>query len=84
MEKLIIFNNKEEITSDDIYNLNLNFSDKNIIKHESQIYKLETLEIQAIINAMKKTNNVKSQAAKLLGISSYALLRRLDKYDLRL
>jgi len=43
---------------------------------------VESLEKQIIIKALKKVNGNKTQAAKLLGIHSSALYRKLDKYDL--
>lgn len=43
---------------------------------------LENIERQAIIDALEKTNNNKTAAAKLLGISFRALRYRLKKLDL--
>lgn len=42
---------------------------------------LENLEKQAIEFSMKKCNGNKSKAAKLLGISRYALLRKMHKIE---
>ncbi len=43
---------------------------------------VESLEKQIIIKALKKVNGNKTQAAKILGIHSSALYRKLNKYDL--
>jgi DNA-binding NtrC family response regulator len=43
---------------------------------------LETLEKKMIVHALQKTKGVKSEAAELLGISRYQLLRRIEKYKL--
>jgi len=43
---------------------------------------VESLEKQIIIKTLKKVNGNKTQAAKLLGIHSSALYRKLSKYDL--
>ncbi len=83
IEKLIIFNNKCEIHPDDIYNLNMNITRKNIFNTKQVTLHLETLEKQAICEAMKQSSNNKTDAAKLLGITVYALRRRLEKYNLK-
>jgi DNA-binding NtrC family response regulator len=44
---------------------------------------LETLERKLITHALEQSNGVKSEAAKLLGISRFQLLRRLEKYGLK-
>ena len=44
---------------------------------------LETLERRMIQQAMRRARNVKTEAARLLGISRFQLLRRMDKYGLR-
>jgi len=41
---------------------------------------LESLEKRMIRQALKRAGNVKAEAARLLGISRYQLLRRMDKY----
>ena len=43
---------------------------------------LETVERRMIKTAMDQAGNVKTEAARLLGISRYQLLRRLQKYGL--
>ncbi len=84
IEKLIIFNSRNEITADDVYNLNLDIKTNNIILPNSRTLNLEALEKEAIFKAMKETQFVKTEAAKLLGITSYALHRRISKYNLKL
>ena len=43
---------------------------------------LETLERRMIKQAMRRADNVKTEAARLLGISRFQLLRRMEKYGL--
>ncbi len=43
---------------------------------------IESVERRLIVQAMEVSGGVKSRAAKLLGISRFQLLRRLEKYDL--
>ena len=43
---------------------------------------LETLEKRMIQQAMQRADNVKTEAARLLGISRFQLLRRMEKYGL--
>ncbi|NLV22594.1 MAG: sigma 54-interacting transcriptional regulator [Syntrophomonadaceae bacterium] len=44
--------------------------------------KIDDIEKELIIQTLEKTNDNKSQAAKLLGIHSSALYRKLSKYNL--
>ncbi len=44
---------------------------------------LETLEQRMIRQAMQRAQNVRTEAAKLLGISRYQLLRRMAKYGIK-
>ena len=44
---------------------------------------METLEEKLILHALKQTGGAKAEAAKLLGISRFQLLRRLQKYQLQ-
>ena len=44
---------------------------------------LETLERRMIQQALSRARDVKTEAARLLGISRFQLLRRMDKYGLR-
>ena len=43
---------------------------------------LESLERRMIQQALVRTDNVKAEAARLLGISRYQLIRRMEKYHL--
>ena len=43
---------------------------------------LESLEMKMIRHALAKAGGVKTEAAKLLGISRFQLLRRMDKYKM--
>ena len=44
---------------------------------------LETLEQRMIEQAMRRAGGVRTRAAKLLGISRFQLLRRMEKYGIR-
>lgn len=44
---------------------------------------LESLEYRLIRQALRESGGVKSRAAKLLGISRFQLLRRMEKYGLK-
>jgi transcriptional regulator with PAS, ATPase and Fis domain len=44
--------------------------------------KMDDIEKELIIQALEKTNNNKTQTAKLLGMHSSALYRKLSKYNL--
>jgi DNA-binding NtrC family response regulator len=44
---------------------------------------LESLERRMIKQALKQAGNVKAEAARLLGISRYQLLRRMEKYGIQ-
>ncbi|MBW1873373.1 MAG: hypothetical protein JRJ19_14990, partial [Deltaproteobacteria bacterium] len=43
---------------------------------------LEALEKRMIVHALEQTGNVKSEAARLLGISRFQLMRRMDRHGL--
>ena len=78
IERLILFNKNGKINKEDVYFLNSGHS------KEIQSFKLENLNMAAnekilIVEALKRTDNVQVEAAKLLGISTYALNRRLKK-----
>jgi two-component system response regulator PilR (NtrC family) len=45
---------------------------------------LESLERRIIREAMARARGVKTEAARLLGISRFQLLRRLEKFGLRI
>jgi transcriptional regulator with PAS, ATPase and Fis domain len=78
IERLILFSKKDMISFDDVQIALPQTHEVTIVQ------KYETLDLakneEALIKlAMEKTNNVQVEAAKLLGISPYALLRRLKK-----
>jgi len=76
IEKLIIFCKNDFISEEDLVFLNLT---KSITLAENDLLSLDLKanEINFIKLAMKRTNNVQVQAAKLLGISPFALNRKL-------
>ena len=80
MERAVILCDSSELT---IRNFQLlkpaNNSDNSIL---TDTLNLEELEKQAILKALEKTNNNKSEAAKLLNIEWNALYRRLQKYEI--
>ncbi|MBI5549347.1 MAG: helix-turn-helix domain-containing protein, partial [Deltaproteobacteria bacterium] len=44
---------------------------------------LGTLEQRMIKQAIRRANGVRTEAARLLGISRYQLLRRMEKYGIK-
>ena len=44
---------------------------------------LGSLEEKMIRQALQRAHNVRAEAARLLGISRYQLLRRLEKYNIQ-
>jgi DNA-binding NtrC family response regulator len=60
----------------------LNYTTKPELKEDNSTYDLDELEKSTIIKALKKTNNNKSEAAKLLNIEWNALYRRMQKYGI--
>ncbi|MBF0243734.1 MAG: sigma-54-dependent Fis family transcriptional regulator [Planctomycetes bacterium] len=48
---------------------------------KSQPESLDELEKQALLDTLRKTNGVKSEAAKILGIGLKTLYRKLEKYE---
>jgi DNA-binding NtrC family response regulator len=49
-----------------------------------EIRTIETLEKEAIVNALSRTNGNKRSTARLLGISERTLYRKIKEYDLPL
>lgn len=79
IQSLLLFCKKDVIEADEVLIPNkLKIDDKS----EFDSLNLENNEKKMIQLAMHKANNVISNAAKLLGISPYALSRRFKKYDL--
>jgi len=81
LEKLILFCRDENISEEDILLLEPETRKKPETANWDN-YNLWDNEKKLIIAALQKANNVKTEAAKLLGISPYSLLRRIKKYDL--
>ncbi|OQY40213.1 MAG: hypothetical protein B6226_00350 [Candidatus Cloacimonetes bacterium 4572_65] len=81
IERLIIFNSSKNISGEDVNFLQNVMPTKEVSCMIEKTLNLEELEREAIIQAMKRANNVKVKAAGLLGISIYTLLRRLKKYE---
>ncbi|MBJ2184417.1 MAG: sigma-54-dependent Fis family transcriptional regulator [Muribaculaceae bacterium] len=77
MERAMILASGRIITSDDI-----EFPRSVKPKDSSETLNLETLEKKAIMTAIDQANGNLSTAASLLGISRYALYRKIEKYGL--
>lgn len=84
IEKLIIFCKKNEINSEDIFLLQNGNSEAASPQKYFATLNLEELEKRAIWQALNEAGNVKTKAASLLGLTSYSLLRRLKKYDIKI
>ena len=78
IERLILFGDSNKINKEDIFLVNSNQSNSSV-KEELNNLNLEENENKLIAEALRRTNNVQVEAAKLLGISPYALYRRLKK-----
>jgi len=78
IERLILFCKNGKIGREDVFFLNSEQS-KEIQSYKSENLELALNENRLIMEAMKRTDNVQVEAAKLLGISTYALNRRLKK-----
>lgn len=79
MERSIVMSGKPVLTADDIA-----LSDTSLEKGESRTEQavplnLEELERQAIRRAVAMSNGNLTQAAELLGITRFALYRKIDK-----
>lgn len=81
MERIILFAKSNLISADDIH-LNKESEITQTFADKPQTLNLAENEAVLIKRALKEANNVKSDAARLLGISPYALLRRLKKGDI--
>jgi DNA-binding NtrC family response regulator len=57
-------------------------TENNFVSDKNEIFNLEEIEKERITAAMKKTDNNKTAASKLLNISWFALNRKLKKYNL--
>ncbi|MDD3051932.1 MAG: sigma 54-interacting transcriptional regulator [Candidatus Cloacimonetes bacterium] len=78
IRRLVLFSPNGEITIDDV--LMIVKSNKNmVLQNDIKTFNLAQMEEETINQAMKKAGNVQNEAAKLLGISIYALHRKLKK-----
>ena len=77
MERAIILASDRIIISEDI-----EFPRSIKPKETTETLNLESLEKKAIMTAIDQTNGNLSNAASLLGISRYALYRKIEKYRL--
>ena len=59
------------------------FMNQSTTKQDKEVFDLELIEQQTILKALKKTNNNKSEAAKLLNIEWNALHRRIRKIEMK-
>ncbi len=82
IEKLIIFSKNKEINSEDIYLMQNN--DPNIIpiNHNFPTLNLQKIETAVVKQAMSEADNVQVVAAKLLGITTSSMFRKLKKLGL--
>lgn len=77
MERAMILSSERSITSEDIeFPRNIKFRDS------SETLNLVTLEKKTILTAIDQANGNLSTAASLLGITRYALYRKIEKYGL--
>jgi DNA-binding NtrC family response regulator len=79
VQRLLLFNKKDTIEVEDLIFTN------DVVPLESMVFAdfdLESNEKKLIIFALDKSNGVITNAAKILGISPFALARRLKKYKL--
>jgi len=80
LERLLLFNKSTEISSRDIYLDDL--QDEYIKLSGSLPEILENTEYKMIVDALRKSNGVKQQAARLLGINTSTLYYKMDKYGI--
>ncbi len=80
IQRLLLFGKKEEIDEEDIL---LDLGEGSKLDSELVSLDLEEHEKKLIVIALQRSGNVASTAARLLGISPFALGRRLKKYNIR-
>lgn len=80
LERLLLFNKSKEISSRDIYLDDL--EDQDITPSGSLPEILENTEYKMIVEALRKSNGVKQQAARMLGINTSTLYYKMDKYGI--
>lgn len=77
MERAIVLATGDELTADDVA---VSHTRQDVPAKET--LNLEALEREAIMRAIGLSAGNLSQAAELLGISRYALYRKIEKYGL--
>lgn len=81
LERLLIFNKKETITSEDIY-----FEEAEDTSRPSSTGTLndvlEDTEYHMIVDALRKSGGVKQQAARMLGLKVSTLYYKMEKYGI--
>lgn len=83
IERALILSNKSHLDLSD-FNVSLdNHKTQPEIEHEQNL-NLEENEMMLIKKSLESTNYNQNQAAKLLGISRDALIRRLRKYEIKI
>ena len=80
MERAVILCNSNELSAQNFQLLKLPGNPDSLQSLDT--LDLEELEKRAILKALEKTNNNKSEAARLLNIEWNALYRRLQKYNI--
>ncbi|MEI7502638.1 MAG: sigma-54 dependent transcriptional regulator [Paludibacter sp.] len=82
MERAVILCTGNELLPANLLMLNSKFNKNN--QSEINTFDLEVIEKSTIMRALNKTNNNKSEAAKLLNIEWNSLHRRMQKYGIEL
>ena len=82
MERAVILCTGNELLPSHLLMLNNKFNKSN--QNDLNTFDLEVIEKSTILRALKKTNNNKSEAAKLLNIEWNSLHRRMQKYGIEL
>ena len=82
VERAVILTQNQNLLLEDF---SVNIIDKNgqnETSHQDEDLTLEQIEINAVRNALKKTDGNISKAAKKLGITRTSLYRRMEKYNI--
>ncbi len=74
MERAVILSTGDTLLPDD-------FIFNTVNSNKKEVLNLKILERKAIENALKQSQGNMNQAAKLLGISRFALYRKMEKYE---
>ncbi len=82
MERSVVLTDKSELTADDIRLETVSPSHTKDSMDSMASLNLETLERQAIKRAVSLSNGNLTQAAEMLGITRFALYRKIDKLGL--